>query len=187
MRVCVPGSPKPSPRVPHRQNGSYSPRTIASICVAFLSRSWISRGCCCASLKLLMVLPLLRLCTSTPAFMLLLLSSHLLFWVVPGALVRDASWQKLRYCCRLKTVSNLLFVDISWPVHLSERQGENVPWHLFGKAFLSVCSCKRGCHRGTGNHPNCSLGQRMMTEAVGVILSITCLLHCTMSSGLTWG
>lgn len=168
------------------QNGSHSPRTIASICVAFLSRSWISRGCCCASLRLLMVLPLLSLRTSTAGFVLLLLSSHLLSGVGPGALVRDASWQKLRYRCRLKTASNLLFVDISWPVHLSERQGENVPWHLFGKAFLSMCSCKRGRHTETGNHPNCSLGQKMMREVVGVILSPTCLLHCTMSSGLTW-
>lgn len=82
-RFCAIGSPKPSPLAVQRQNGSHSPRTIASICVAFLSRSWISRGCCCASLKLLMVLPLLSLCTSTAAFMLLLLSSQLLFWVVP--------------------------------------------------------------------------------------------------------
>lgn len=178
--------PNHHPLAPHRQNGSHSPRTIASICVAFLSRSWISRGCCWASLKLLMVLPLLSLRTSTAGFVLLLLSSHLLVWVVPGALVRDASWQKLRYRCRLKTVSNLLFVDISWPVHLSERQGENAPWRLFGKTFFSMCSCKRQCHRGTGNHPNCSLGQRMMREVVGVIFSLTCLLHCTMSSALTW-
>lgn len=148
------------------QNGSHLPRTIASICVAFLSRSWISRGCWCASFKELMVLPLLSLRTSSPGFMLFLLSSSLLCCAVPGALVSVASWQKLRYRCRLKTVSSFLLVDVSWPEHLSGRQGEEVPWHLFGKAFFSMCSCKRGCHRGTGNRPNCSLGQRMMRKVV---------------------
>ena len=169
--------PNHHPLHPTRQTGSHSPRTIASICVAFLSRSWIRRGCWCASFKELTVLPSLSLRTSSPGFVLFLLSSSLLCCVVPGVLVSDASWQKLRYRCRLKTVSNFLLVDNSWPEHLSGRQGEKVPWHLFGKAFLSMCTCKRGCHRGTGNHPNHrSLGQRMMRKVVGVILSPTCFL-----------
>lgn len=91
-----------------------------------------------------MVLPLLSLRTSSPDLVLLLLSSNLLCWVLLGVLVRDASGQKLRYRCRLRIVSNFLLVDISWPEHLSGRQGGKVPGHLLGKAFLSKCSCKTG-------------------------------------------
>lgn len=164
--------PNHLPLHPTRQS-SHSPRTIASIWVAFLSRSWIIRGCWCASFKELMVLPLLSLCTSSTAF---LFSSSLLCCVVPGVLVRDASWQKLQYRCRLKTVSNFLLVGISWLEHWSGRQVEKVPWHLFGKSFLSECSCKRGCHRGAGNPSNCSLGQKILSQVVRVILSPTCFL-----------
>lgn len=150
-----------------RQSCSHSPRTIASIWVAFLSRSWISRGCWCASFRELMVLPLLSLRTSSPGPLLLfLLSSSLLCCAVPGVLLRDASWQKLRYRWRLKTVSSFLLGDSSWPERLSGRQGEKVPWHLSDKDCLSMCSCKRGCHRGTGKHPIHCLGQRMMGKVV---------------------
>lgn len=168
--------PNHHPLRPARRSGSHSPRTIASIWVAFLSRSWISRGCWCASFKELMVLPSLSLRTSSSGFLLFLLSPSLMCCAAPGVLARDASWQKLQYRCRLKTVSNFLLVDISWPEHFSGRQGEKVPWHLFGKAFLSMCSCKRRCHRETGNHPNYSLGQRMMRKLGGVILSPTLFL-----------
>lgn len=166
-----------------RGTGSHSPRTIASICVAFLSRSWISRGCWCASFRELTVLPLLSLCTSSPGFLLFLLSSSLLCCGVPGASLRDLSWQKLRYCWRLKAVSNFLLVDISWSEHLSWRQGENGSWHLFGKVFLLLCSCKRGCHRGVWNHLSCSLGQRMI-RAVGIILT---LYHFLAAKTNLWG